>query len=254
MNKVGVSVWALVAAFGAMTVAACGSPAVETGRDKKSVQGDSDAGSPNDPGWVPPGAQPTSPDDTTAQPGTGSEGEGEGEGTPGQPAQCDTPVADPTIPNGWKVSAFSTFSVASPGDWPVIESIDHAGSDPTGAFFEVFSTGAPTPPTTRYVLGANENASRTTLDAEVAAWHAVLEGKGGHNMLTFDVTKTTFGCDPAVRIHAVRVGLYEEQFVFAVLHDGHVFDVDCSAAVAQGSTPDTSLCATYLDTFRLAKK
>jgi len=211
----------------------CGAPPDGTTKDGQRV-----GGSPNDPGWVPPGANPGSgPDDTTGQPG-----DDQGEQPTGNPNPNCPPMAAATVPDGWTMRTTRTMTMATPSDWmtPTL-------TDPTadgGLFWEEFSLHPGE--TVHYSVGMADFVSRTSLDEEFAAEHAVLIGKSG-TVRAVTRTDTTFGCDPAMRVVGVGTQTAMVTVFFSVLHDGHVFTASCES----DQTRDTTLCDQILATFRL---
>jgi hypothetical protein len=104
----------------ALVAMACGSPP-DIGKDGKNI-----GGSPNDPGWSPPGANNgPSPDNGNPQPG---DDQGEQQPDAGNPS-C-TPPPTPALMEGWTTMSMHHFSFAERSDWITLSSFDD-GSMPS---------------------------------------------------------------------------------------------------------------------------
>lgn len=200
----------------------CGAPPSDLGKDGKRV-----GGSPNDPGWVPPGANPgPGQDDVPPQP------DDQQEQPTGNPPTC-TPRTMP-IPFGWTVHASTHLSIATPSAW-----ID-LGSKEDHLLFAVSplrgSTG----------VDANMTAF-ATLEDDVASWEMSLTSKQDRTC-NFVVSDTSLRCDAAKRLHAMCVGNAPlDVTVLVVEHDGVIFDAGC------GGSSDVSSCPNVLDTLQFPK-
>ena len=216
----------------------CGAPPDGVGKDGKGV-----GGSPNDPGWVPPGANngPSS-DDGNPQPGD-DQGEQPGGGNPNG---CKATPA--TTPDGFTSYDMGLFTVAAPSSWNAAKHFP----DPTNARTTIsFSVSGPAAGS--YYADAGVNPSTTSLDMQKKFWNDELMGKGGHGVqgCTFEITDTTYQCDPAAHLHVLCVTpnntKVSESEAIAVLHGGVVYGTSCEAV---GSS-DFSTCTTMNATLRV---
>ena len=219
-------------AIASLALAACGAPPDGVGKDGKGI-----GGSPNDPGWTPPGANngPSS-DNGNPQPG-----DDQGEQPTGNPPGNCSPMGPATIPDGWSLQDFTTLSVAVPSTAEILPPCDHDPMTcPSGVLFQALMEG-------KGSFEARETIE-TSLDADVATY--VSDISEGDPPSKLDVTNEVFGCDRAKLVHAVGAQGEADLFLLAVLHAGHVFEARCFVRTLPDGKHDTSMCTTYLSTFR----
>jgi hypothetical protein len=203
----------------------CGAPADTTGKDGRPVQT-----SPNDPNGT---ANPPNPNlDEPADPNADDNLE--------QPVDGECTPPETAMPEGWVTHSMKNFSVTTPASMSVAYSYE----DVSGR--SVISLDG------SVHVGALEAKDRTTLDDAIFAWKAVLGGKSGtYCTAQMVVTKTTFRCDPAMRIHAECPAPNDMAprviDVLGVFHDGHMFEVACER---NGFAGDET-CKQIVETLRM---